>query len=393
MGRTRRRSSLPLWLILLGAASSCGSELPNETPAPPEGTVPVGLEPVAAGLEFPLYLTAPPGDARLFIVEKGGAIRLVKDGALLPTPFLDLRGLVSTGNEQGLLGLAFPPDYASTGRFVVHYTDAAGDTRLSTFLVSADPDVADPATESVLLAVDQPFSNHNGGQILFGPDGCLYLGLGDGGGSGDPENRAQSLGDPLGSILRIDPAGGTPYAVPPDNPFVGVPDARPEIWSYGLRNPWRFTIDRGTGDLYIADVGQNQWEEIDYAPAAEGAGRGVNYGWRRMEGRHCFESGACDQSGLALPVLEYSHGAGACSVSGGHVYRGAAIPALQGHYFYADFCLGWVRSLRVEAGVVVEEADWPTLRPGGSIPSFGEDAAGELYVLVADGRVLKIVPR
>jgi glucose/arabinose dehydrogenase len=392
MSRTRRRVPLTLSLICAAAASSCGSEFTNETLGPPQGTIPVALREIASGLAFPVYLTAPAGDARLFIAEKGGPIRIVKDGALLPTPFLDLTARVSTGGEQGLIGLAFPPDYATTGRFFVHYTDPAGDTRVSSFQVSADPDVADPATESVRLAVDQPFANHNGGQIAFGPDGYLYIGLGDGGGANDPFGNGQSLGDPLGAILRIDPIGGTPYAVPPDNPFVGVEGASPEVWSYGLRNPWRFSFDRGTGDLYVGDVGQGQWEEIDYASAADGAGRGTNYGWSRMEGRHCVSGDTCDQSGLTLPVLEYDHESG-CSVSGGYVYRGTAIPELQGHYFYADYCQGWVRSFRIEAGAVVEEADWPNLRPGGPIPSFGEDSAGELYVLSADGRVLEIVPR
>jgi glucose/arabinose dehydrogenase len=392
MGRTRGLLPVSLSLILLVAASSCGSEFTNETPEPPEGAVPVALQEVAAGLAFPLYLTAPAGDPRLFVVEKGGTIRIIKDGAVLATPFLDLTGGVSTGSEQGLLGLAFPPDYASTGRFAVHYTDPVGNTRVSTFLASADPDLAEAASESVVLTAEQPFPNHNGGQIRFGPDGHLYIGLGDGGSSDDPGGRGQSLDDLLGAILRIDLDGGIPYAVPADNPFVGTAGARPEVWSYGLRNPWRFSFDRLNGDLYVGDVGQNQWEEINYAPAAAGAGRGVNFGWRSMEGRHCFGGGSCDQTGLALPVLEYDHGSG-CSVTGGYVYRGAAIPALQGQYFYADFCQGWVRTLRVDAGAVTAQADWPTLRPGGSIPSFGEDSAGELYVLASDGRVLKIVPR
>jgi glucose/arabinose dehydrogenase len=392
MGRTGVLFPVSLSLIVLAAASSCGSEFTNETPELPEGTVPVALQEVAAGLAFPLYLTAPANDPRLFVVEKGGAIRVLKNGAVLGAPFLDLTGAVSTGSEQGLLGLAFPPDYATTGRFAVHYTDMAGDTRVSTFLVSSDPDLADAASESVVVTAVQPFPNHNGGQIHFGPDGHLYIGLGDGGSADDPGGRGQSLDDLLGAILRIDLNGGTPYAVPADNPFVGTAGARPEIWSYGLRNPWRFSFDRLNGDLYVGDVGQNQWEEIDYAPAAAGAGRGVNFGWRTMEGRHCFHGGSCDQTGLALPVLDYDHDSG-CSVTGGYVYRGAAIPELQGHYFYADFCQGWVHSLRMDAGAVGAQADWPTLRPGGSIPSFGEDSAGELYVLASDGRVLKMVPR
>ncbi len=386
-----RRVPRTLSPIFVAIASGCGDEFTNETPAPPDGTVPVALAEVASGLAFPLYLTSPPGDERLFVVEKGGAIRIVAAGALLPAPFLDLSGQVATGGEQGLLGLAFPPDYAAGGRFVVHYTEPAGDTRLSVFRVSADPNVADPASETVVLAADQPYANHNGGQIAFGPDGYLYLGLGDGGGSNDPEGRGQSLADLLGSILRLDLAAGTSYSVPPDNPFTGTTGARAEVWSYGLRNPWRFSFDRGTGDLYIADVGQNRWEEVNYAPAGEGAGRGANYGWDVMEGRHCTSGDACDQAAFTLPVLEYGHGR-ECSITGGYVYRGAAIPELRGHYFYADYCAGWVRSFRMEGGTVTEQRNWPTLAPGAGITSFGEDAAGELYLLTTDGRVLEVVP-
>ena len=381
-----------LSLFLAFSASACGSQFETETPGPPAGTVPVGLLQVADGLAFPLYLTAPPGDPRLFVVEKGGTIRIIESGTLLPLPFLDLTGKVSTGGEQGLLGLAFDPAYATTGRFIVHYTDSAGDTRVSAFHVSADPDRADPTTEVAILTVDQPFANHNGGQIAFGPDGFLYLGLGDGGSEGDPNGTGQSLGDLLGDIVRISVAGPGGYTIPPDNPFVGVSNARGEVWSYGLRNPWRFSFDRLTGDLYIGDVGQSRLEEIDVAPAAAGGGRGVNYGWKVMEGSSCYGTTACDTTGLALPVLEYDHGQG-CSITGGYVYRGAAIPALQGQYFYADYCSGFVRSVRVSGGAAGDQADWPTLRPGGAVPSFGEDAAGELYVLSAAGGVFKIVPR
>jgi glucose/arabinose dehydrogenase len=390
----RLRSPVALCCLWLASPAACGSGDGDGTPlGPPGGTVPVRLQEVASGLAFPTYLTSPPGDTdRLFILEKGGAIRIVKDGALLPDPFLDLSGAVSTGSEQGLLGLAFDPAYAENGRFVVHYTDTDGNTRISLFRVAADPDRADPASEAPLLAVEQPFSNHNGGQILFGSDGMLYIGLGDGGSSGDPGGRGQSRADLLGGILRVDVGSGSGYTVPSDNPFAGRTDARPEIWSIGLRNPWRFTFDPTTGDLYIADVGGSAWEEVDVSTAAEGAGRGVNFGWNRMEGRHCHASSACDQTGLALPVLEYSHDEG-CSVTGGYVYRGAAIPALQGHYFYADYCQGWVRTFRFEDGQAVEPQSWPTLAPGGLIPSFGQDAAGELYVLSADGRVSRIVPR
>jgi glucose/arabinose dehydrogenase len=378
-----------LSLILGLAASGCGSQFDNETPDPPDGTEPVTLEMVASGLSFPLYLTAPDGDSRLFIVEKGGTIRVVTGGALLPLPFLDISAQVSTGGEQGLLGLAFHPQYAVNGRFVVHYTDAAGDTQVSEFRVSDNPDVADAASEVSILEHDQPFPNHNGGQVLFGPDGYLYIMLGDGGSADDPGGRGQSLADLLGSILRIDPLDGGGYAVPPDNPFVSTAGARPEIWSYGLRNPWRVAFDPATNDLYIADVGQTRWEEVN---VADGAGRGLNFGWNIMEGPECFQDASCDQDGLALPVLSYDHGEG-CSITGGFVYRGAAIPALQGHYFYSDFCQGWVRSFRFENGSAADQFQWPTLAPGGSVPSFGRDATGELYVMSAAGVVFKIVPR
>ncbi len=374
-----------------GAILACGSD--GSGPTPPNGVVSVGLAQVASGLNFPLYVTAPPGDAsRIFIVEKGGTIRIVKDGALLPVPFLDITSLVSTGSEQGLLGLTFDPQYGTNRRFVVHYTDVGGNTRLSTFLRSeADPDLADPATEQLVLSAEQPYPNHNGGQILFGPDGYLYLGLGDGGSGGDPQSRGQDLTELLGSILRLD-LSAAPYVIPADNPFVGIAAARAEVWSYGLRNPWRFSFDRATGDLYIGDVGQNEWEEVDVSSAAAGAGKGVNFGWNLMEGLHCYASTTCDQSGLELPVLEYGHDQD-CSITGGYVYRGAAIPDLQGTYFYSDFCSGWVRSFRYEGGKAVEPHQWPTLVPGGAVTSFGEDAAGELYLTSSEGGVYRIVPR
>ena len=391
--RMRPARTLRLALCLLvSPASACGSGEGSPL-GPPEGTVPVGLDPVASGLGFPLYLTAPAGDARLFIVEKGGAIRIVKDGALLPAPFLSLADRVSTSGEQGLLGLAFDPAYGTNGRFVVHYTDVNGNTVVSMFRVSAsDPDLADPASESVLLTAEQPFANHNGGQILFGPDGMLYIGLGDGGSDGDPGGRGQAVTDLLGDILRVDVSSGTGYTVPVDNPFVGRPDARPEIWSYGLRNPWRFSFDPATGDLYIADVGQNAWEEVDVVTAAGGAGRGTNFGWNPTEGTHCYATPSCDPGAFTLPVLEYSHSEG-CSITGGYVYRGAAIPALQGHYFYSDFCRGSVRSFRLQDGEAVEPQQWSALAPGGSVTSFGQDVAGELYILTAEGLVFRIAPR
>jgi glucose/arabinose dehydrogenase len=391
MRRTITLTSV-LGLVGLAACDAGGSGGPFEPP-PPDGPVPVALQEVAAGLSFPVYLTAPPGDPRLFIAEKGGVIRVVKDGALLPSPFLDLSSRVSGGAEQGLLGLAFDPGYATNGRFVVHYTDVSGNTTVASYRVSAsDPDQADPTSEAVLLTVEQPFANHNGGQVVFGSDGMLYIGLGDGGSEGDPGGRGQSLTDLLGDILRLDVGSGTSFTVPADNPFVGQAGARPEVWSYGLRNPWRFSFDAATGDLYIADVGQNAWEEVDVVTAAAGAGRGANFGWNVMEGRHCYATSSCDSSQFTLPVLEYSHRSG-CSITGGYVYRGAAIPALQGHYFYADYCSGWVRSFRLQDGQVVEPYQWPTLAPGGQVPSFGQDAAGELYLMNAGGRVFRIVPQ
>lgn len=360
-------------------------------PPPPPGSVTAGLQEIASGLAFPLYLTSPPNDDRLFVVEKGGLIRIIENGLVLDTPFLDISAQVSGRAEQGLLGLAFAPDFESSGRFVVDYTDLDGNTRVSLFHVSNDPNRADPASESGVVTVKQPGPSHNGGDILFGPDGMLYIGLGDGGShDGEDDGRGQSLDDLLGAILRIDVSSGSGYTVPPDNPFVGTAGARGETWSYGLRNPWRFSFDRGNGDLYIADVGESRWEEVNRATVAEGAGRGVNYGWSRMEGDQCLVDG-CDQSGIALPLVQYDHTTG-CAVTGGYVYRGAAIPALQGQYLYGDFCGGWVRSFPAEGGPG-QSVDRPALSLGDNITSFGEDAAGELYILTSGGGVFKIVPR
>ena len=383
-----RLAGLGLSLNLAVGASACSSQ---SGPTVPQGSG-ARLQEVVVGLTFPLYLTAPPGDlTRLFIVEKAGSIRIVKNGTLLPTAFLDISPQISNVGEQGLLGLAFDPNYATNGRFFVHYTDSQGNTRVSSFQVSADPDLANPGSEQIILTAVQPYANHNGGQLVFGPDGMLYLGLGDGGSGGDPQGRGQDRSDLLGSILRLDVQGGSSYTVPPDNPFIGQAGVRPEIWSYGLRNPWRFSFDRGTGDLYIADVGESRFEEVDVPTAAAGAGKGANFGWNLMEGKHCFSTSPCAQTGLTLPVYEYDHGQG-CSITGGYVYRGSAIPALQGTYFFADFCQGWVRSFRSADGAATELTDWRVLQPGGSIPSFGEDAAGELYVMSTNGGVFKIVP-
>jgi len=381
------------WALALSiTACECNSRATE--PAPDGGgDGGVTLERVASGLSFPVHVAAPRGDARLFIVEKTGRVKILRDGSVLGTPFLDLSGQVSGGSEQGLLSIAFHPDFASNGRFYVDYTDRAGDTQIVELRVSGDRDRADPATARTILSIPQPFSNHNGGLVAFGPDGKLYIGMGDGGSGGDPEENAQNLGSLLGKLLRIDVDAGQPYAVPPDNPFVDRAGARGEIWAYGLRNPWRFAFDRQGGDLYVADVGQNRFEEVH---AVRGAGRGLNYGWDIMEGRECFEpSEGCDRTGLTLPVLTYDHGDG-CSISGGHVYRGEAIPEIRGHYFYSDYCSGFVRSLRFDGNGATDERRWTELEPTGGdsqVTSFGEDAAGELYLMTAGGSVYKIVPR
>ncbi len=369
--------SRPAWALvlpLLAAACDDGSA---------QG---LRLELVARGLAAPLHLTAPPGDPRLFIVEQEGRIRVVRDGQLVARPFLDIRARVGSGGERGLLSLAFHPRYAQNGFLYVNYTDNAGDTRVERYRVSADPDSVGPASATLILTVVQPYANHNGGHILFGPDSMLYIAMGDGGSGGDPQGFGQSLATLLGKLLRIDVDAATPYAVPPGNPFVGQAGARPEIWALGLRNPWRIAFDRAAGLLYIADVGQNRWEEVNVVPAQAA---GLNYGWNVMEGDHCYNTGSCPITGLTLPALEYGHADG-CTVIGGHVYRGARSPRLVGHYFYADYCEGWLRSFTYGGGAVRERRRWdvPNL---GAVLSFGEDAAGEIYVLSANGNVWRIV--
>jgi glucose/arabinose dehydrogenase len=327
--RSPRNPAIALAMIVM--LRGCGGDggTPPSTLTP--GTDSVALRLVASGLDFPLYLTAPAGDPRLFIVEKTGRIRIVKNGAVVAAPFLDLSASVSGSSEQGLLGLAFDPQYATSGRFYVDYTDRNGDTRIARFRVSADPDVADPASEEMLLTVPQPYSNHNGGQVAFGPDGDLYIGMGDGGSGGDPQGHGQNPNDLLGSLLRLDVSGPTGYGIPQDNPYAGG-GGRAEVFSIGLRNPWRFSFDRTNGDLYIADVGQNEREEVDVSTAGTGGGRGLNYGWNRMEGTACYGASTCDRSGLTLPVMDYTHADG-CSITGGYVYRGTALPNLAGTYF------------------------------------------------------------
>jgi glucose/arabinose dehydrogenase len=379
-------------LAVASPACDSGPGIPGPGSPPPPATG-ARLREVALGLESPLFLTSPPGDLnRQFVVEKTGKIRIIRNEALVPTPFLDISGKVSNGSEQGLLGLAFHPQYAANGLFVVNYTNTSGDTRVSLFRVSPDPDRADASSEQVILAVDQPFSNHNGGMVAFGPDGKLYVGMGDGGSGGDPQDNGQSRATLLGKLLRLEVNATGQVSVPADNPFAGQSGIRPEIWCWGLRNPWRFSFDRSTGDLYIGDVGQNAREEINVSTDVAQFGRGRNYGWNIMEGMACFGGSTCDRNGLTLPVLDYSHAEG-CSVTGGYVYRGSAVGALAGHYFYGDYCEGWVRSFRLAGTGVTEQQEWPSLRPGGQILSFGEDARGELYILSGSGKVFRIEPQ
>jgi glucose/arabinose dehydrogenase len=356
----------------------------------------VSLSPHVSGLAQPIGIThAGDGSGRLFILEQAGRIRIFKNGALLATPFLDLTGRISSGGEQGLLGLAFPHDFASKGYFYVNYTlpnapGDVGDTVVARYRVSpTNPDLADPASEQRLLVVPQPFTNHNGGHLAFGPrDRQLYVALGDGGSGGDPGNRAQNPNELLGKMLRLDVETGRPftYTVPPSNPFVGRAGFRPEVWALGLRNPWRFSFDRATADMFIGDVGQGQFEEIDFQPAASIGGE--NYGWRIMEGLHCFNPNPCSVAGLTLPVFEYAHGGSECSVTGGYVYRGT-FPRMRARYFYADYCSGRIWAL-TRNGSAWQNA--LLLDTSINISTFGEDEAGNLYVASHNtGQIFELV--
>jgi hypothetical protein len=318
---------------------------------------------IATGFDRPLFLTSPPGDSRLFVVEQGGLIRIVGGGT-----FLDVSALASDGGERGLLGLAFHPDYVTNGLFYVNYTDNSGDTRVVEYTRSSDPARADATSAQVLLTVDQPASNHNGGWMGFGPDGLLYIAMGDGGGANDQFGNGQNPTSLLGKILRMD-----------------VATANTEIWASGVRNPWRNAFDGNL--LYIADVGQGQWEEVNVVSTLASA---PNLGWPVMEGGHCLSGATCNPTGFVLPVAEYSHSQG-CSITGGYVYRGSAIAGLAGTYFYSDVCLGTLRSFRFDGVAIQESKVWTDLGDLGSVSSFGEDSSGELYVLTFDGSVRKIV--
>jgi glucose/arabinose dehydrogenase len=318
------------------------------------------------------------GDDGVYIIEQPGRVRVLRGGRMDPNPVLDVSSQIRAGGEQGLLGIAFSPD----GRFVyLDYTDTSGDTHIAEFAVRDGR--PDPSTQRNVITIDQPFANHNGGQLAFGPNGGLYIALGDGGSAGDPNGNGQNLNALLGKILRIDPrpSGGRPYGIPRDNPFVNRAGARPEVWDYGLRNPWRFSFDPRSGDLWIADVGQGTWEEVNHEPAGKG---GRNYGWNRLEGNHRFEGDP--PPGAVAPVVEYNHDSGACTVIGGSVYRGDAIPDLRGAYLYGDYCLGWVRAVPATGG---SPRDLDINVP--SLTSFGADQRGELFALSGQGQVFRIV--
>ena len=374
------------WLPLALAVASLAAD-----------AVTLELRPVVSGLSTPLEIThAGDGSGRLFVVEQQGLVKIVRDGAVLPTPFLDVTGIVAAGGEQGLLGLAFHRQYAINGRFYVFYNRSPTSSATGSDLViarytrsAANPDVADAASGTPILVIAHPDANNpNGGKLAFGPDGYLYIGVGDGGGGGDPFNAGQNLGDLRGKILRIDVNGAAPYAIPPSNPLVARAGARGEIFAYGLRNPFRFNFDRATGDLFIGDVGQNQWEEIDLVPA--GSAGGQNFGWRLFEGAHCFQPpSGCTLAGHAPPIIEYGHdGSGGFSVTGGVRYRGRMVPELRGQYIYGDYVSG-----RLWTAIPDGAGTWlPSL--AGSLPnvsSFGEDESGEVYVTDhGTGRLLRL---
>lgn len=340
---------------------------------------------IASGLTFPTLAMSPEGDPRIFIVEQIGRIRLWKGGAVLPTPFLDIHDQVSCCGLQGMLGLVFHPNFASNGLFYVNYTDLAGDSRLVRFEVSGNPDVADPLTAHEILFIDQPHADHNGGSMVFGNDGYLYVAMGDGGVPNDPDDNSQNPQSLLGKILRLDVDGGDPYVIPPSNPFVGNPAYRPEIWALGLREPWTLAIDRPTGNLWIADVGQSRREELDFQAGTSSGGQ--NYGWKRMEGTLCFDPPTnCDDGSLTLPIYEYPHANGRCSISGGAVYHGSAVPSYTSAYFFGDYCTGRIWSCRYNGTIVTElierTAEFAPL--GGYtlnfVASIGAGPGGELLV-------------
>jgi glucose/arabinose dehydrogenase len=389
---TGHRALLRRWLVTLTVAGLAASFAAwNAMTVAGAGVV---LSMVASGFTSPVYVTSPhDGSGRLFVVEQGGRIKIIKSGTVLATPFLDISSLVSKGGEQGLLGLAFHPNFKSNGLFYIDYTRSNGDTVIARYKRSSKGNVADRSSAYPMLTIPQPYDNHNGGMLAFGPDGFLYIGMGDGGSSGDPQNRAQNLDSLLGKILRIDVNGGNSqhrYLIPSSNPYVGKA-GRDEVWSSGLRNPWRFSFDHATGDMWIGDVGQGAWEEIDRAKVnttSTSRGRGLNYGWHILEGTHCYPPGSsCSGAGMMGPVAEYDHGQG-CSVTAGYVYRGPDVPALRDRYVFADFCSGriWMVPRTTAAGATPQLLVDTSL----SISSFGEGGAYELFVVDRGGTIYRL---
>ena len=373
------------------ATATALATAPAATAVPtPLVAVSISLSPIASGFTSAIGVSSAPGDSRLFVIQQTGQVLIVSGGKKVGT-FLDISTRMSCCGERGLLGLAFHPNYAGNGRFFVRYTIPSGDVRLSEFHVSSSPNKADPASEKVILTIPHPsYANHNGGRIEFGPDGYLYIGTGDGGSGGDPNNHGQALNTLLGKLLRIDvdhAAAGLAYAIPDGNPFIGQAGKRGEIWSYGLRNPYTFSFDRETHDLWIADVGQDAYEVVDLARAADGGGRGVNYGWSVMEGNHCYKPATgCDATGMAPPLAEYAHGSGdsiGCAIIGGYVYRGTAHPQLYGRYFFGDYCSG--RIWDVAAAGPVQQTPQELPGSGLQITGWGQDVNGELYVTATNG--------
>jgi glucose/arabinose dehydrogenase len=402
---TTRRTALMAALVALALALPAPTAGVPARPSSDGVDAPAAYDPnavivgwarvIGGGLSKPVYVTnAGDGSGRLFIVEQTGRIRIFKSNALLSTPYLNLSASISTGFEQGLLGLAFHPDYDTNGKFYVNLTQKDGTTAINEYRANPpSANTVDWHTGRRIMTIAQPYSNHNGGHLAFGPDGFLYIGTGDGGSGGDPGNRAQSLTQVLGKMLRIDINGtqGTwQYRAPADNPYVGIA-GYDEIWARGLRNPWGWSFDRANGDLYIADVGQGRYEEVNISLGPK-AGRGLNYGWRVMEGRHCYNPPTnCNTSGKVLPVEEYAHsvsGDDNCSVTGGYVYRGTFYPALVGGYFFGDYCSGrlWSMPARSVHPVTPVQHKMTTL----SISGFGEDEAGNVFVVFHEGLVYRI---
>ena len=385
---------LSLIALVIISGFSCAD---NNSTTPPNNTEPgnLTLSELITGLNQPVFMTSPPDDSvRLFIVEQTGKIKVLNQTTSAQNTFLDLTAKIAYGGEMGLLGLAFHPDYRQNGYFYVNYTQQRSGniySRVERYTVAADPESAIPDSDTLIMEVGQPYGNHNAGMLTFGPDGYLYIGWGDGGSGGDPHNNAQNPLSPLGKMLRIDVDNSLPYTIPNSNPFYNNPDTLPEIWALGLRNPWRYCFDRSTGDLWIADVGQGEIEEIDFQPA--GSIGGENYGWRLKEGTACYNPGTnCDNGLLTDPIHQYTHGGTPfrCSITGGYVYRGIAIPGLQGEYFFADYCSNQIWSLK-RNGADVSLTAYPELVTSG-ISSFGEDYYGELYVVsLSQGKVFKII--